>query len=54
MALTPEQRFFGTVLPLLLRNSESFSIMWNGKMYYNIDQHLYCDGVIMPEYRLTK
>jgi hypothetical protein len=50
MALTPDQRFFGEVLWVLLGNGEDFRIIWNHKEYHNIGNHLYCDGVLLPEY----
>ena len=49
MALTVEQRF-STILWFLFSNGEDFRIMFQGKLYENVGDWLYCDGELMPEY----
>ena len=44
MALTKQQRFFGSVIPFLIENQEDFRIVFEGKEYKSIGGKLYCDG----------
>lgn len=49
MALTKDQQF-SSILWFLLKNGEDFRILFEGKLYENVGDWIFCDGELLHDF----